>query len=269
MTNKKGQSSLKDKILSGELIIGMSDHTGSEVVVEIMGMVGFDFVWIDTEHTSLSMETVEKMIRAADSAGVPSIVRVGKNDPHIIMQALDSGAKGIVIPQIRTAKDALQAIEATRYPPEGKKGMCPGVRGAGYLLENWDSYWPKSNREVVVAVIIENEDAVANLPDILSVPGIDLIIPGPGDYSQELGLPINHPKVEKVMKSVIDQSLSAGKQVMCILLGDLESITKYLTFNQLKRYYNLGARGFLFCNDVLLWAQLCKDLTKSRSKVFE
>lgn len=95
----------------------MSDHTGSQVVVDIMCMVGFDFIWIDTEHASFHMETVEELIRVADSSGATPIVRISKNDPRIIMQALDSGAKGIVIPQIRIAKDALHAVEATRYPP--------------------------------------------------------------------------------------------------------------------------------------------------------
>ncbi len=117
MKKEKGRTILTEKVLSGELIIGMSDHTGSQVVVEIMGMVGFDFIWIDAEHTSFHMETVEELIKAADSSGATPIVRISKNDPRIIMQALDSGAKGIVIPQIRTAKDALHAVETTRYPP--------------------------------------------------------------------------------------------------------------------------------------------------------
>ncbi len=258
---------LKEKLKAGKLVVGMSDHTGSPAIVEIMGMAGFDYVWIDTEHTPFGMETVEELVRAADSVGATPIVRLYENDPHLIMRTLDTGSKGIIVPQIRSAEDAQKAVQASRFPPEGSRGMCPGVRASGYLLSSWNNYWPQANKDTLVVVIIENRQAVNNLDEILSVPGVDAVIPGPADYAQEVGLPVNHPDVDVVMQDVIRKTLTAGKQIIAILLEDLSSTADYLSFKQMKRYYAMGVRGFLYTNDVLVWAQLCKDLADAKKIV--
>jgi 4-hydroxy-2-oxoheptanedioate aldolase len=256
---------MKEKLVAGELVVGMSDHTGSPAIVEIMAKVGFDYVWIDTEHTPFGMEKVEELVRASDAGGATPVVRVYMNDPYLIMRTLDTGAQGIIVPNVRSAEDARRAVQATRFPPEGKRGMCPGVRAAGYLLSNWNAYWPKANQEIFVAVIVENREGVKNLDEILSVPGVDAVVPGPGDYSQEVGLPISHPEVVSVMHDVIRRTLKAGKQIISILLEDLTSTASYLSFKQMKREYDMGVRGFLYTNDVLVWAQLCKDLAGAKN----
>jgi len=255
---------LKEKIVAGELILGMSVHMGSPTIVEIMGLAGFDYVWVDTEHTPFSLETVEELVRASESAGATPIVRVYENDPHLIMRTLDAGAQGIIVPMIRTAADARRAVEASRMPPEGSRGTCAGVRAYGYSLDNWEAKVRKVNQNMVVGVIIENRDAVKNLDEILNVRGIDIIIPGPADYSQEVGLSRHHPEVQTVMRDVIHRSLAAGKLVLVIILRDLTSIPNYLTFQQMKEYYTMGVRGFMYTNDALVWMALCKDLAHAR-----
>ncbi len=256
---------LKEKLLASELVVGMSEHTGSPVLAEIMGIAGFDYVWIDTEHTPLSLETVENLVRASDSVGTTPIVRIYKNDPHLIMRVLDTGAQGVIVPQIRTAEDARRTVEACKYPPEGIRGVCSGVRAVGYSFVNWETKAREANQEKLIGMIIENRDAVNNLDEILTVSGVDAIIPGAADYSQDVGLTRSHPDVEAVMQDVIRRTLAAGKQVICILTQDLTSIPDYLSFKQLRRYYDMGVRGFLYTNDVLVWAQLCKDLANVKN----
>ncbi len=255
---------LKEKLMSGKVVVGMSEHTGSPVIAEIMGIAGFDFVYIDTEHTPFGLETVENLVRASDSVGTTPIVRVYENDPHLIMRVLDTGAQGIVVPGIRSSEDARRAVEACRYPPEGSRGVCAGVRAVGYSLDSWGAKTRNANKDTLVQIIIENREAVNNLDEILAVSGVDVISFGSGDYSQDVGLTRNHPDVEAVKQDVMRRALAGGKQVICLLLQDLTSIGNYLSFKQMKRYYDMGVRGFMYTSDVLVWAQLCKDLAEAK-----
>jgi len=126
----------------------------------LAGFAGFDFVIIDSEHGPISIETAQNLIRAAEVAGITPIIRVGENNPSSILRALDTGAQGVEIPHISTREDALRAVKATGFSPQGERGVCRFVRAAGYSSLNKHRYFEFSNKEIIVIIHIEGVEGV-------------------------------------------------------------------------------------------------------------
>jgi 4-hydroxy-2-oxoheptanedioate aldolase len=185
--------------------------TGPESV-EILGEAGLDFVVIDMEHGPHGHDSLPSMLRAADAAGIVPIVRVTKNEPTLILRALDLGAKGLHIPQVNSRKDAEEVVKAARYWPAGERGFAPGTRAARFGRLEVDEYIAQSNVDPLIIIHIENKIGVNNLDEILSVPGIDVVFIGPADVSQSLGVPgqLGHPKVQELIDVTIVKSKRAG-----------------------------------------------------------
>ena len=122
------QNRVKKVMREGQLAIGTYVALGDPQVVEIIGLAGFDAAFIDMEHTTFDLTLVEEMIRAADLAGVTSIVRIPGNDSSLILRLLDAGAEGIIIPHVEGLEGAKQAVDAVRYPPlgNGARQAAPG-----------------------------------------------------------------------------------------------------------------------------------------------
>src|SRR5690348_8129451 len=120
---------LKVKIRSGALALGMQHSSGSPAVVELLGLAGWDFVIVDMEHASLTIAQVEELVRAAEAVDLPAFVRVIRNDDKLIMQALDAGAVGVLVPHVVDAVTCRQAVAAARYPPERSEERRGGKGG--------------------------------------------------------------------------------------------------------------------------------------------
>src|SRR3989338_6841281 len=117
------KTSLKDRLKSGETALGSWSIIPSAALVEIIGYSGFDFIVIDSEHGPVNIESAENLIRAAQIAGMPSILRVPRNESNFILRALDVGACGIQIPHVSTETGARLAVESVKYYPKGKRGF--------------------------------------------------------------------------------------------------------------------------------------------------
>jgi 4-hydroxy-2-oxoheptanedioate aldolase len=151
---------------------------------ELMGRSGFDWVCIDTQHGLIGYDQMATMLQALAITGTPAFVRVRWNEPGEIMKALDAGAQGVIVPMVNSAEEALQAVRASRYPPEGYRSWGP-VRAALGVPD----YTPASaNHQTVVAIMIETPEGVAHADEILAVPGIDAVYVGPADLAVGLGL---------------------------------------------------------------------------------
>ena len=156
-------------------------------IAEIMAKAGFDWVVVDLEHSLLDLETTGALVRVIDLCGVSPLVRLTSNDSEQIKRVMDGGAHGIVVPMVLSADDAVTAVAASRYPPAGTRGVGLGraqrygVGFAEYL--SWQVDGP------IVIVQIEHRDSVANLEEILAVPGIRGFIIGPYDLSASMGIP--------------------------------------------------------------------------------
>ena len=161
---------------------------GHPAIAEISAVPGFDFVVIDTEHTSIGIETLEDMIRAVEAgdSGVEPIVRIPWNDPVRIKRVLDLGAAGVMIPMIETVEAAEDAVNAMRYPPRGIRGVAP-ARASEYG-QRFEEYFAAANEQIVTIVQIETEQGVNNVDEIAAVDGLDAIVVGHGDLSSSLGV---------------------------------------------------------------------------------
>ncbi|MFC6734218.1 MULTISPECIES: HpcH/HpaI aldolase/citrate lyase family protein [unclassified Haladaptatus] len=172
---------------SGENLVANWLSIGHPKVAEINGLIDFDFVVIDIEHTSNSLETVENLVRSVDYGSSPAaIVRVPWNDPVEIKRVLDIGVAGVMVPMVETAEEARAAVEAMRYPPEGIRGLAGG-RASAYGTK-FDEYVSKANDELVTIIQIETKKAVENAAEIAAVEGVDALFVGPSDLSASLGV---------------------------------------------------------------------------------
>jgi 2-keto-3-deoxy-L-rhamnonate aldolase RhmA len=171
-------------------IIGTSIAIPSPMVVEALSRSSFDAILIDAEHSALSIEGLESLLRAADLGPKPAIVRLPEVGSYIA-RVLDLGAAGIVVPRIESAAQAQEVVERARYAPEGKRGAGPG-RGQAYgagMIE----YVARANSEILVAIQIETKDGLAAADAILATPGIDAVVIGPFDLATSMGVSVGSP----------------------------------------------------------------------------
>jgi 4-hydroxy-2-oxoheptanedioate aldolase len=166
---------VKEKIRRGEAVVGAFCNIPSPAAVEILGLLGFDFVIIDAEHGIPDLETVEHMIRAAEATGITPLVRIALNLQQNILRYLDAGAMGIQIPLINSAPEAEAVVRAAKYPPMGRRGLA-AVRAAGYGIGRpLGEYVRMANEETLVIVQVETVDAVRNAAVIVKVECVYLL----------------------------------------------------------------------------------------------
>jgi len=195
-------NAMKAKLMAGKAAFGMSIMIPSPQLVEMAGGLGFDWVLIDCEHGTITLESVELMIMAAESSGVTPIVRPRTKSAQDIVEVMDRGAAGVQVPHVIDKADAQAVVEAVKFHPMGRRGLAAGTRASGYGYRgSMDAFTKAANRETLVCVQIEDEPALANIEQIMSVDGIDVIFLGPSDLSQSMGYPGN-PKAEPVAKAI-------------------------------------------------------------------
>lgn len=181
------KSPLKEKLKNRELTIGSWLTIPHQSVIEILGSAGFEWLTIDIEHAAISIETVMNLIGHIQGNGMQALVRVSKNEEVVIKRVLDAGADGVIVPMIKNREEAIEAVNYVKYPPMGKRGV--GLNRAQKYGTAFNTYQDWVQNEVVVIAQIEHIDAVNNLEEIFSVPGIDGIIVGPYDLSASMGYP--------------------------------------------------------------------------------
>src|SRR5574340_174113 len=180
---------LKDKLRKKQLSIGSWMSLGDPAIAEIMAKAGFDWLVIDMEHSAISINQCQKLIRIVDLCGLSPLVRIGENNPLLIKRAMDAGAHGIIVPMVNSRKDAEKAVSAVKYPPRGTRGV--GLSRAQGYGTSFNKYKKWLEEESIIIAQIEHIQAVENLEDIAAVEGIDAFIVGPYDLSGSLGIPGN------------------------------------------------------------------------------
>lgn len=161
--------------------------TNSVVSAEIMAQAGFHWVCVDAEHSQVTKETAANMFRAIERYGAEPFVRVSLNDEVEIKKYMDIGARGIIVPMIKSYEEVLKAISCIKYPPEGKRSFAlPRCTGYG----QWSAeYFKRANEETFIAIMIEHIDAVNELDEIFSCKDINAVFVGPYDLSGSMGIP--------------------------------------------------------------------------------
>lgn len=205
---------IKEKLKRGEPSIGSWMSMAHTSIAEILAMAGYDWVVIETEHTSIDVSEVMRLIMAIEQRGSIPLVRLAWVDPIQAKAVLDAGAAGVIVPMVNTKKEAELAVQMTKYPPLGIRGV--GLARAHGYGQDFNEYVERANRDSLLILQIEHIDAVNNIEEILSVPGIDGTFIGPYDLSMSLGIPgqLNHPDVvnakNKVLEATLRHGLSAG-----------------------------------------------------------
>ena len=219
-------SHLKSMLKADKAVMGIWSIIPSPSIIEIFGIGGLDFVILDMEHGIYDPEALENCIRAAEGVGCAPLVRTPGIDASAAQWALDLGAHGIVVPQVSDLPEVIQAVEITKYPPEGTRGYNPFTRAGRYSPLSKKHSNKLNNDFGISAVIIETEASLLALEKICSIDMLDVIYIGAYDLSVCLGLGGDtlHPKVieiiEKSVKIIRKSGKSAG--VMCRNQDEIE-----------------------------------------------
>jgi 2-dehydro-3-deoxyglucarate aldolase len=185
--------SFRQRLISGERLIGTMVTLASAETTEVLAGVGFDWFFLDNEHSPLETLELQRIIQAAGST--PCVVRVSASAEVPIKKALDIGAAGIIAPQVNSAEQAAQVVSWAKYAPMGTRGVGIG-RAHSYGLR-FQEYVATANEHTAVIVQAEHIDAVNNIEAIVRVPGVDAVLIGPYDLSASLGRlgEVTHPEV--------------------------------------------------------------------------
>jgi 4-hydroxy-2-oxoheptanedioate aldolase len=254
---------LPEMLRSGRRLRGIFNGLPSPAIVEMCAYAGFDFIVIDNEHGSADLQNTEHMLRAARASGIPAIVRCFEQD---IARNLDMGASGLQVPMVNTAQQAARLVQRVRYPnpnpnnaepaasghpasgnsasgplasgnaPGGQRGSAFSTRAAGYGAFGGPAHTRLSNDSIVLVVMIETPEGVANAAAIAAVPGVDAVFVGPNDLAHSMGFENRwaEPAVQASIEQVLRAVAAAGKCPGVLALNLIEE----------NRYAAWGGRYF-------------------------
>lgn len=234
----------KAKLAAGEVVLGSFIRYNDPSFTEYVALQGWDFLVFDGEHGTLEPHQVENLVRAAELRRVTPMVRVPTNQPHLILRYMDTGAHGLHVPWVNTTDEVEAAVRAVKYHPRGIRGLA-GTRASDWgITEPLSKYTERSNRETLVVIHIETEEAVAAIGDYLGIDDVDVIFLGPTDLSQSLGVPgeLDHPQVAAALERVAEVVVPSAK-ALGIFVGDLVAARRWIERGA--RYIATGSDGFL------------------------
>jgi len=200
---------VKEVLRRGGVAIGASAWPWSPV--DFLADAGFDFLLFDTQHSPVEIKELRGALEAMRGRRASPVVRVGQNMQDQVCYALDIGAKGIIVPMVNTREEASEMLDWCKYPPEGRRSSA-GVRGEWGSFSDYREYMDAVNRELLVVPMVETREALDNLEEILSVPGIDVLLVGPSDLSINLGMPLDYgnPEYQKALDRIAEASNDHG-----------------------------------------------------------
>ena len=200
------RKSLLEMVAEKIVPIGIQCFTGDHKLIEVLGKTGFDYVWLDTEHSALNPRALEDTMRTCEAAGLIPIVRIpDPTDGTSARRALEAGAEAVIIPMVRSAADVQAIIEALTFPPAGKRGLCPGLRVPGYSVTLFNTYMQENNDKLYVVPMIETVNGLENVEEICAIPQVKALVFAAGELSFAMGegaAADNSPKVQEAQKTV-------------------------------------------------------------------
>ena len=184
----------KERLINGESLVGIFASLGSEMAAEVLGSSNIDYTLIDMEHAPNDLRNVVNQMQAVKAAGGECLVRIPVLDHIYAKRLLDAGATTIMFPQINNVNDAMNAVKAVKYPPNGIRGIAGATRANNFGREN--NYVEVADEKICVICQIESLEACKNVKDIASADGVDLLFVGPGDLSADMGFIKNRNAIE-------------------------------------------------------------------------
>jgi len=247
-------NTFKQALRAGQPQIGLWVSLAEAYVAELLAGSGFDWMLLDGEHGPNDVRSILSQLQAVAPYPVTPIVRPVIGETALIKQYLDLGAQTLLIPMVETPEQAAQLVRATRYPPEGVRGVGAGVARAS-RWNKYTDYLQKADDEICLLVQVETASAAARLKEIAAVPGVDGVFFGPADLSASMGHRGNpgHPEVQKVIEEGIATVRAAGKAAGILTVDTALA----------RRYLELGALFVAVGVDTTLLARASRELAAS------
>lgn len=209
------ENEFRKALESGRRLFGTHVNLTDYRVCEMLGAIGFDYLWIDMEHIATSFSDMERHLIAAKAAGTPAMVRVRWNDIPDIKRVLEAGPAAIVVPMVNSVEEAQHAIDTCIYPPDGKRGFGP-CRAIRYGLDSVQDYIAEGSKQLVRILQVETAAAVEAMEEVAKIPYVDAFLIGPMDLSGsvgELSHTMDGPKTNVLIDMAIAKAHAAGKPI--------------------------------------------------------
>ena len=224
------------KLRAGRPAFSTKTNFGDPRLVELIGLIGFDCVWLCMEHVPADWLTIDNQVRAANLHGMDSLVRVAKGCYSDYIRPLEANATGIMVPHLMSAAEARQVVRMTRFHPLGRRPVDGGNTDGAFCLLPPGEYMEAANRERFVICQIEDPEPLAELDEIAATEGIDMLFFGPGDFSHGIGKPGQYadPEVVGARRRLVEACRRHGR--IAGTVASVETVPQLLD------------EGFLFLN---------------------
>ncbi|MEX0794993.1 MAG: aldolase/citrate lyase family protein [Pirellulaceae bacterium] len=246
------RSKVLDKIQNNQAAFGVCLHLNAPELFEMTSLMGFDAIWMDMEHHFSSLDKASQMMRAARVGGTDIVARPAKGEFMRMSRMLEAGATGIMYPRCSSAEEAAEVVKWAKFAPVGQRGFDGSGPDVPYMMTPMTKYLTEANERTFVIIQIEEPEALAHADAIAAVPGVDMLMLGPADFSILSGIPgqFDHPKILEAVKTVADAAKSAGKRwaATCGSLG------------QAKQYVEMGASLIFMGCDIVYVMQGLQQL---------
>jgi 2-dehydro-3-deoxyglucarate aldolase/4-hydroxy-2-oxoheptanedioate aldolase len=235
--------------------IGMQCFTGDHTLIEVMGAAGFDYVWLDSEHSALNPRALEDTMRTCEVAGLIPLVRIPEpGDGTSARRALEAGAEGIVVPMVRTADDIRGIVDALMFPPRGRRGLCPALRVPGFTVAGFSDAMRESDDNLVIIPMIETVEALGDIDEICALEQVRLLVFAAGELAFAMGeghAMHSSQKVRQAQRTVFD---AARRHGVGLVGGPILDPSKESCARALEDGISVLCVGL----DVLAFRQLCE-----------
>ena len=236
------KSKVLEKLRKNEPVLCAKSNITNPWITEIIGMSGYDCIWLCMEHCTGDYVSIENCIRAAKIHNMDTMVRVNKSGYSDIIKPLELDASGIMYPHCKNKKEAEKVVSQTKFFPVGRRPIDGGNLDGEFCTIPLKEYTQQSNENKFLMVQIEDKEAIPHIDDIVKTEGIDAVFVGPGDLSHSFGRPgeVGIPEILKVIQKVAESCKKYKKQWGIPVSGET-----------VKKYYDMGARFFAFGADVV------------------
>ena len=237
---------MKEKLERGENASGTFFESGSEAIVEFLGLANLDYLVIDMEHAPYTIDQVTAFIRAAELREITPLVRIKNTLRSTVLNVLDIGARGLIIPAVKTVEEVKQVLEYSKYYPTGQRGaFFPRAYNYGLCgeLQNITAHFEETNNTTMILPQCETKEILDVIEDVVALEGVDGIFIGPYDLSIALGKPaaFDDPMVSGAFKRVLKACVEKGKY--CFIYAPTAAAAK--------SYFQQGYRGACISSDII------------------
>jgi 4-hydroxy-2-oxoheptanedioate aldolase len=248
------RNDMKEKLGRGEVVASMTVRLARSIeIAQIAKTAGFDTLYVDLEHNTLSIDACCQICIFAQQIGITPLVRVPANTPEYICRVLDGGAMGIITPHIRSATEARAMVELVKFPPLGHRSAGGALPHYQYRNFPMNETYAAMNDATSLVVMLETVAALENVEEVIAVEGVDILLVGSNDLCAEMGIPgqFDHPRLKQAFSRSIAAASAVGKHVG---VGGLASRDDLMT-----QFVRIGARFVSTGTDLAFLIGACTE----------